>query len=293
MPTPPPRARIADSVSSTTAARDTLLDAAERRFARQGFAATTIKDIAAEAHLNSALLYYYFANKEDLYHAVLRRRITGLAADVGPALMAPVPPAEAIRRFVQAYVGFLLLHPDLPALMQREILDHAAAHALPGDPGQRGRTAAALRRDHPQRPGLGRLPARHDPVHAVVSILGQVIYAFMAQPIIQGVLLQRGTSAPDAVWLREFGAHAADVRVARARPRSVLPAQGRVMPRYTLPLMVAALVCLLAAAHDRHHCARNDRGDRDGREPHGHGPPAAHSGRGRRSSSRPATRSPS
>ena len=117
MPTPPPRARLPHTVSSTTVARDTLLDAAERCFARQGFAATTIKDIAAEAQLNSALLYYYFANKEDLYHAVLRRRIAGLAADIGPAITAPLPPAEAIRRFVQAYVGFLLLHPDVPALM--------------------------------------------------------------------------------------------------------------------------------------------------------------------------------
>ena len=208
MPTAP-RTRIADSVASTTAARDTLLDAAERRFARQGFAATTIKDIAAEAQLNSALLYYYFANKEDLYHAVLRRRITGLAADMAPALLAPVPPAEAIRRFVQAYVAFLLLHPDLPALMQREVLDHAAAHALPEIQASAGallRRFAEIIREGQES---GDFRPNIDPVHAVVSIIGQVIYAFMAQPIIQGVLLQRGSTAPDAVWLREFGTHAA------------------------------------------------------------------------------------
>ncbi len=208
MPTPPPRARIADSVSSTTAARDALLDAAERRFARQGFAATTIKDIAAEAQLNSALLYYYFANKEDLYHAVLRRRITGLAADVAPALLAPIPPVEAIRRFVQAYVAFLLLNPDLPALMQREVLDHAAEHALPEIQASVGalfrRFAEIIRNGQDS----GDFRRDIDPMNAVISIIGQVIYAFMAQPIIQGVLLQRGTTAPDAVWLREFGAHA-------------------------------------------------------------------------------------
>ncbi len=209
MPNPPPRDRIADSVSSTTAARDALLDAAERRFARQGFAATTIKDIAAEAQLNSALLYYYFANKEALYHAVLRRRITGLAADAGPALLAPVPPAEAIRRFVQAYVAFLLLHPEMPALMQREVLDHAAAHALPEIQAAAGsllhRFAEIIR--HGQASGDFRPDI--DPVQAVVSIMGQVIYAFMAQPIIQGILLKRGSTGPDAVWLREFGVHAA------------------------------------------------------------------------------------
>lgn len=225
MPTPPPRALIAD-VSSTTAARDTLLDAAERRFARQGFAATTIKDIAAEAQFNSALLYYYFANKEDLYHAVLRRRITGLAAEVGPALLAPVHPTEAIRRFVQAYVGFLLLHPELPILMQREVLDHAAAHALPEIRANAGalfqRFAGII------RAGQESGDFRHDidPVHAVVSIVGQVIYAFMAQPIIQGVLLQRGTTGPDAVWLREFGVHAAEFSLRALAPDRMLSGKG-------------------------------------------------------------------
>jgi len=212
------RARIPRTVSSTTAARDSLLDAAERRFARHGFAATTIKDIAAEAHLNSALLYYYFANKEDLYHAVLRRRITGLAADVAQALLAPVPPAEAIRRFVQAYVAFLLLHPELPSLMQREILDHAAAHALPEIQQHAGamfrRFAEVIR--HGQE--LGDFRPDIDSVHAVVSIIGQVVYAFLAQPIIQGVLLQRGSTAPDAVWLRSFGVHAAEFALRALAP---------------------------------------------------------------------------
>ena len=222
----PPRARPADSVSSTTAARETLLDAAEHRFARQGFAATTIKDIAAEAQLNSALLYYYFANKEDLYHAVLRRRITGLATDMAPALLAPVPPAEAIRRFVQAYVGFLLLHPELPALIQREILDHAAEHALPEIQASAGalfrRFAEIIRNGQ----ASGDFRADIDPVHAVVSIIGQVIYAFMAQPIIQGVLLQRGSAGPDAVWLREFGVHAGAFAL-RALAPDPAPSQNR------------------------------------------------------------------
>lgn len=225
MPNPPPRDRIAASVSSTTEARDTLLDAAERRFARQGFAATTIKDIAAEAQLNSALLYYYFANKEALYHAVLRRRITTLAADVGPALLAPVPPAEAIRRFVQAYVAFLLLHPEMPALMQREVLDHNAAHALPEIQAAAGgllhRFAEIIRNGQ----SSGDFRRDIDPMEAVVSIMGQVIYAFIAQPLIQGILLERGSTGPDAVWLREFGVHvtAFSLRALAADPSTAQP----------------------------------------------------------------------
>jgi len=138
-------------------------------------------------------------------------------------LQAPVAPAKAIRRFVQAYVGFLLLHPELPALMQREILDHAAEHALPEIQASAGalfRRFAEIIRNGQES---GDFRTDIDPVHAVVSIIGQVIYAFMAQPIIQGVLLQRGGAGPDAVWLREFGVHAADFALRALAPDPVLP----------------------------------------------------------------------
>lgn len=46
-----------------TPTRDQILDASEALFARQGFRSTTIKEIASEAGVNSALLYYYFEDK--------------------------------------------------------------------------------------------------------------------------------------------------------------------------------------------------------------------------------------
>ena len=50
-----------------TDTRIAILDAAEELFALHGFTATTIKQIGATADVNSALLYYYFADKETLY----------------------------------------------------------------------------------------------------------------------------------------------------------------------------------------------------------------------------------
>jgi AcrR family transcriptional regulator len=40
-------------------------------FARRDFSAVTIKDIASSAGVNTALIYYYFDNKEDLFRATL------------------------------------------------------------------------------------------------------------------------------------------------------------------------------------------------------------------------------
>ena len=61
--------------------RTGLLDAAELLFARRGFRSTTIKAIAAAAGVNTALLYYYFPDKQGLYRAVLERAFGGLISE--------------------------------------------------------------------------------------------------------------------------------------------------------------------------------------------------------------------
>jgi pyruvate formate lyase activating enzyme len=72
-----------------------ILDAAEALFAQRGFAATTIKQIGAEAGVNSALLYYYFDDKETLYREMLRRIMSGFAA-IGTKLLADAASPEEI-----------------------------------------------------------------------------------------------------------------------------------------------------------------------------------------------------
>jgi AcrR family transcriptional regulator len=63
--------------------RAQVLDAATRAFARAGFAATSLDDIAAEAGVTRVILYRHFESKADLYRAVLERGGERLAAQVG------------------------------------------------------------------------------------------------------------------------------------------------------------------------------------------------------------------
>lgn len=63
--------------------REQILDAATRAFARTGFAATGLDDIAAEAGVTHVILYRHFASKADLYRAVLDHACTRLADTVG------------------------------------------------------------------------------------------------------------------------------------------------------------------------------------------------------------------
>jgi AcrR family transcriptional regulator len=63
--------------------RDQLLAAATQAFARAGFAATSLDDVAAAAGISRAILYRHFESKTDLYRAVLDRAVARLAAAVG------------------------------------------------------------------------------------------------------------------------------------------------------------------------------------------------------------------
>ena len=64
----PPKAR------ATGDTRDSILDAAEDLFSKHGFYGVTIREVAREAGVDTALVHYYFGAKRDLFDAVFLRR---------------------------------------------------------------------------------------------------------------------------------------------------------------------------------------------------------------------------
>jgi AcrR family transcriptional regulator len=54
--------------------REDIVNAAERLFSQDSYAAVSIRDIAAAAGVNSALIRYHFGTKEDLYRHLFERR---------------------------------------------------------------------------------------------------------------------------------------------------------------------------------------------------------------------------
>jgi AcrR family transcriptional regulator len=112
----------ADEARST---RDLILDAAERRFAEHGFAAVSVREIAADAGLkNQASLYHHFRNKRALYEAVLARGLAPLIAVVTESGSAGRANTDT---FLDRMVDHLATNPHLPRLIQRAGLDDSKA----------------------------------------------------------------------------------------------------------------------------------------------------------------------
>lgn len=86
-------------------ARDELLTAALRVFARRGYREAGVDEIAAEAGYSKGALYWHFSSKEELLTALIDERIDAPLRD-RVALLASAPPerdmsVEATRAFAQ------------------------------------------------------------------------------------------------------------------------------------------------------------------------------------------------
>src|SRR5438445_6310229 len=59
----------------SSATKGKILDAAESLFMEHGFEATSLRQITAAASVNLAAVNYHFGGKEELFQAVLTRRL--------------------------------------------------------------------------------------------------------------------------------------------------------------------------------------------------------------------------
>ena len=101
--------------------RRELLDAAARVFARKGFHASRVGDIAEEAGVAHGLLYHYFRSKEEVLETIFRETWTQLVADTDRIEHSGAPLREQLRRFARIYLGSWLLTPELIRVLVREI----------------------------------------------------------------------------------------------------------------------------------------------------------------------------
>lgn len=100
-----------------------ILAAAERQFAAQGMAGARTDEIAADAHANKAMLYYYFGDKRRLHRTVLENIFRQLRKGVIAAPRKSGSPTEQLKDLVSAYFDFLASHPNYPRLVHREAME--------------------------------------------------------------------------------------------------------------------------------------------------------------------------
>jgi AcrR family transcriptional regulator len=101
--------------------RRLILDAAVRVFARRGFHASRVGDIAEEAGVAHGLLYHYFSSKDEVLETVFRENWRELFERFEGVEASDEPADEKLHGIVKILLRTWRNDPDLVTVMVREV----------------------------------------------------------------------------------------------------------------------------------------------------------------------------
>ena len=110
--------------------RRLLLDAAVRVFARKGYHASRVGDIAEEAGVAYGLLYHYFQSKEEVLLTVFRETWRALIETIRSVEQTGDPPREQLRKVAEILLRSWARNPDLVRVL---VLEVTRSQHLPGE----------------------------------------------------------------------------------------------------------------------------------------------------------------
>jgi TetR/AcrR family transcriptional regulator len=156
--------------------RAAILAAAEQQFARRGFVATRLEDVAAAVDLKRAALFYHFRDKQSLYDAVVANAFGALSTRLEQAFTAPDPVRVRIERAVEAWVDTIVARPTLARLILRhaaEADEHGTQSIFPASDHflamgwalfEQGRASGEFK------------PIHDDPFHVASAVIGATVF---------------------------------------------------------------------------------------------------------------------
>ena len=86
--------------------RQKILSSATRLFSTQGYATTSLAQVAKEAQVSKALIFWHFASKEDLFRTALTESLAPYSIDVLEALSG-LDEFEQIGKLIDVYFEFV------------------------------------------------------------------------------------------------------------------------------------------------------------------------------------------
>lgn len=187
-----------DPSRADTSQRERVLNAALEVFSREGFEGAAMRDIAAIADCNHAMIRYYFKNKDNLWREAVRFLFERMERELGidDALTARLVAGErdAFEIWLRRYVRYCAIHPDHSRIMVQasirddERLQWAIEHFISGQHSYVREALQALMKN-------GVLP-KHATMHVGYIIVAACQMVFTLAPEVRRL---HGVNIDDAV----------------------------------------------------------------------------------------------
>jgi TetR/AcrR family transcriptional regulator len=181
-----------------------ILEAAARVFLEKGKDGATMQEIARRAHVNKALVHYYFRSKDRLYELVYAREFERLVGELVDALPETDDIQKFLRFFIDNYLERLARHQNLTRFILWEIwqgggtVGKVIRHRVFKD--RTSGTPFDPMIEKAVREGVIR-PI--DPVNFAISLMSVCIYPFVARPILENIFPDLHLLSPDFLERRK------------------------------------------------------------------------------------------
>ena len=170
---------------NSTDTEEQIFQAACRVFQRKGYAGARMQEIADEADINKSMLHYYYRSKDKLFKQVYQRQMERFFPVIFKVLESEKPLDRKIEELIDVYYSFLRRNPKIAQFLVHEMNQNPVRY----------REFIEEKEIHPPeaffRQVEREIEAGHlnevDPKQLLTSIVGLVLFPFLAQTMIEGV----------------------------------------------------------------------------------------------------------
>ncbi len=96
---------------TAAARRAQLIEVGRSAFARKGYEATSVEEIAERAKVSKPIVYEHFGGKEGLYAVIVDREVEHVVAVISEAISSGSP-RERLEKAALAFLTYVKDHPD-------------------------------------------------------------------------------------------------------------------------------------------------------------------------------------
>jgi TetR/AcrR family transcriptional regulator, fatty acid metabolism regulator protein len=121
---------MASSRASGGDKRRMILDAAVLAFAKRGFHACRVSDIADEANVAYGLVYHYFRSKDEVLDTLFLERWDILLKFISEVDAEPISPRDKLHAIAAAIIDFYRYEPALMKVILVEVMRSANSFGL-------------------------------------------------------------------------------------------------------------------------------------------------------------------
>lgn len=106
-----------------TGKKEHIINTAIELFAQKGFEGSSIRDLAAMAEVNIAMVNYYFGSKDKLFEAIVEHKASFMRGKLDEiAANTQLSEIEKIDAIIESYVGKILSQPSFHRVLHQELL---------------------------------------------------------------------------------------------------------------------------------------------------------------------------